>query len=216
MVNKWSYQGWLLNDCKQGLPWIQELWMSKLFHLCLHTCTSSLYFCPCLARKFMVFFQMQRQPCTEQQNSHIWSCVQSYAPYLTLTFLHCVLEQRNEAHLHGQGRELLRQAVPPCGNDSTADCSPGLHHLMLALMSPPAPSWLVLKCRGQEPLGTAVRLLHELLWIHVSLRLLNLAPSEAWGASEIFLLMCKGRIMEERHRYWEGIEVLRYWGIEKS
>lgn len=107
-----------LNDCKQGLPWIQELWMSKLFHLCLHTCTSSLYFCPCLARKFMVFFQMQRQPCTEQQNSHIWSCVQSYAPYLTLTFLHCVLEQRNEAHLHGQGRELLRQAVPPWGNDS--------------------------------------------------------------------------------------------------
>lgn len=138
------------------------------------------------------------QPCTEQQKFYVWSCVQSCASHLTLTFLHSLLDQRNEAYMHEQCREFLRQA---------AGAAKRFHHgAMAALLTAPlvslhagsdvVPNSILPGCfREQEPAGTTVGLmLTELLRVRVPFALLNLAPAEAWGGSEIFLLTCKGRI----------------------
>lgn len=136
MVSKWSYQGWLLSlemTASKGSPDLRNSERRRYF-ICVctyvHTYTR-LYFRACLTRKFMGFFQMQRQPSTEQQKSHIWSCV---------TELCLLLNPHLPAQSFGPEEWSLeawavqgvpqagcwsRKAVPPRGNDSTADCASG-------------------------------------------------------------------------------------------
>lgn len=137
------------------------------YFICVYTHTHWLCFRAGLPRKFMGLFQMQGQPCTEQQKFHVGSCVQSCASYLTLTFLHSLLDQRNEAYMHEQCREFLRQA---------AGAAKRFHHgAMAALLTAPlvslhagsdvVPNSILPGCfREWEPAGTTVGLmLTELL-----------------------------------------------------
>lgn len=185
MVSKWSYQGWLLSlemTASKGFPKLRSSECQSYF-VCIYTRAHSLYFRACLGRKFMGFFQMQGQPCTEQQTFHSWRCVQSCASYLTLPFLHSLSDQRNEAYMHEQRRESLGQAV---------GAAKWFHHramtalLTAPLVSPHASSDVVpssiLPCcvREQDLAGTAVGLLRDRAALS-SCSSCPVEPGSIWG-----------------------------------
>lgn len=82
----------------------------RSYFICVYTCTHCV-FVPIWLGSLWAFLQMQRQPGTEQQKSHIWSCVLSCASYLTLTFLHSLLDPEEWRWCAWAGQEFLRQAV---------------------------------------------------------------------------------------------------------
>lgn len=169
MVSKWSYQGWLLSlemTASKGSPDLRNSEHQRYF-ICVctyvHTYTR-LYFRACLTRKFVGFFQMQRQPSTEQQKSHVWSCV---------TELCLLLNPHLPAQSFGPEEWSLEawavQGVP----QQAAGAAKQFHHgATTALLTAPlvplhassavVPSSTLLRyVRGQELAGTAVGLLRD-------------------------------------------------------
>lgn len=138
------------NDCKQGLPWIKELWMSKLLHLCLHAYALAVFSCLSAWEVYGFFSNAGAalhwaakiscwKLCPElclQLNPHLPA--QSFGP----------AEWRLHAWTVQGGPQTGcwgRKVVPPRGNGSTADSTPGVTSCWLWWGPQLHPAWL---CQG--------------------------------------------------------------------